>query len=834
MSKYIEVVVGLPIDRLFHYAIPSHLEEEAALGKRVLIPFGSRQITGYIVGFIEESLTDRIKEIIDVIDREPVLSPRMLKLTKWVSDYYLSPWGQVIEVALPIGTKLESRRVIKLKDFDLVKVIPEIEKKSFDQAQVLRILEGKKELDLEGIMRKMNPAPLSKKKELNSKRCGVKKKGVYSAVNALEKKGLVESRLVLKERLVRPKTIRMVKEKEISEEILKKLENRAPKQAQALRILRESKEEMTPLQLAEKARTSTATIKSLKEKGFLDYVLKEVRRRAKEIEKVEKDIEKLKLTDEQRKALGVIKKSIGEKKGEVILLQGPRGSGKERIYLEAITHSLSKGRGAILLYPEIIFASRAFARLTSCLGDRVGILHSELSPGVRYDEWQRIKKGMANVIIGTRLAIFAPVKNLGLIIIDGEEETSYKQEEVPRYYAREVALRRARESGATVILSSGSPTLESYYEVKNENYRLVRLSQRIDKRKLPEIKLVDMRLELTQKKNRSIFSLELQERMRKRLEGKGQVILFLNRRGFASFILCRECGLVLRCPNCNLSLTYHFPQAFLHCHHCNYSIKVPNICPNCRGYYMRPFGIGTQRVEEEIRKLFPKARVMRMDTDTTRKKGSYQRMVKAFEERRVDILVGTQMVLKGLEFKGKVLLGVVSADTALNLPDFRATERTFALLSQVGGKAGRGSLPDEVVIQTYTPEHYGIREACFGDYDSFYNREIEYRKELSYPPFTHLINILVRSNVEKQSQKVASHLASALIKAKKEEKVQILGPSPAPLARVKGQYRWQVALKGANIENLRRVLRPILKREKTLIRYSNVFIRVDVDPVALL
>ena len=816
MSRYLEVAVGLPIDRLFHYAVPSQLEKEVVLGKRVLIPFGSRQVTGYIVGFIEESPMDRIREIIDVIDRKPVLSPRMLRLTKWVSDYYLSPWGQVIKAALPIGMKMESKRVIRLKDIDLNEVIPEIEKKSCDQAEVLRILEGKKELNLEAIMRKM------------------KKKGVYSAVNALEKKGLVESRLVLKERLVKPKTIQIVKAKDISEEMLKKLKDKAPKQAQALRILKESKEEMTPLQLAEKVGTSTSTIKSLKEKGLLNYVLREVRRRAKEIKELEKEIGNLKLAEEQRKALGVIGKSIDEKKGEVILLQGPRGSGRERIYLEAITYSLSRGRGAILLYPEIIFASRAFARLTSYLGHRVAILHSELSPGVRYDEWRRIKKGMADVIIGTRLAIFAPLKNLGLIIIDGEEETSYKQEEVPKYHAREAALKRAKESGTTVILSSGSPTLESYYEVKNENYRLVRLSQRIDKRKLPEIKLVDMRIELTQKKNRSIFSLELQERMRKRLEGKGQVILFLNKRGFASFILCRECGLVLRCPNCNLSLTYHFPDSILCCHHCNYSISIPDICPSCRGHYMKTFGIGTQRVEEGVRKLFPKARVIRMDADTTRKKGSYERMVKAFEEGEADILVGTQMVLKEIEFKSKVLLGVVSADTALNLPDFRATERTFTLLSQVIGRAGRGSLPDEVIIQTYTPEHYGIQEACFGDYESFYNRETEYRKELSYPPFTHLINILVRSNVEKQSQKVATQLASALMKAKKEEKVQILGPSPAPLARVKGQYRWQVALKGKNIENLRRVLRPILKREKTLTRRSNVFISVDVDPVALL
>ncbi|MBA7648078.1 primosomal protein N' [subsurface metagenome] len=816
MSRYIEVAVGLPIDRLFHYAIPTHLEEEVALGKRVLIPFGSRQITGYIAGSIEESPMDRIREIIDVIDREPILSPRMLRLTKWISDYYLSPWGQIIEAALPIGMKMESKKVIKLKEIDLVKVIPEIEKKSSDQAQVLKILEGKKEMSLEGIMRRM------------------KKKGVYSAVNALEKKGLVESRLILKERLVKPKTIQIVEAKEISEEVLKRLEKGAPKQAQALKILRESKEEMTPPQLAKKARTSTSTIKSLKEKGLLNYVLKEVRRRVKEIKELEKEIGKLKLTEEQRKALGVIERSIDQKKGEVILLQGPRESGKERIYLEAITRSLSKGKGAILLYPEIIFASRAFACFTSYLGDRVAILHSELSPGVRYDEWRRIKKGMADVVIGTRLAIFAPLKNLGLIIIDGEEETSYKQEEVPRYHTREVALRRAKESGATVILASGSPTLESYYEVKNEDYRLVRLSQRIDKRKLPEIKLVDMRIELTQKKNRSIFSLELQERMRRRLGGKGQVILFLNRRGFASFILCRECGHVLRCPNCNLTLTYHFPDRILRCHHCNYSIKVPETCPRCRGYYMRPFGIGTQRVEEAARKLFSKARVMRMDTDTTKKKGSYERIVRAFEERRVDILVGTQMVLKGVEYKGEVLLGVVSADTALNLPDFRATERTFALLSQVGGRAGRGSLPDEVIIQTYTPEHYGIREACFGNYESFYNREIEYRKELSYPPFSHLINILIRSNIESQAQRVASSLASALIRAKKKEPLQILGPSPAPLTRVKGQYRWQVALKGKDIENLRRVLRPILKREKTLTRYSNVFISVDVDPVALL
>jgi primosomal protein N' (replication factor Y) len=813
VNKYIKVTLGLPIDKLFHYAAPTHLQDDVAIGKRVLVPFGGRQITGYIVGFTEGPARGKIKDITEILDPEPVLSPRRLKLTKWIADYYLASWGQVIEATLPTGPKVESKKIVRLNASELARVIPEIEKKSANQAQVLRMLEARKEMSFRELERRM------------------KKGAAYSAVRALEKKGLVTSKLVLKEKGSKAKSIRIVKAKEIPKERWEDLEKKAPKQTQVLEILKESKKELTSSQLAKVAGTSISTIKSLEKKGFVEYLSKEIRRRVKKSEGVERELQKL--SEPQLGAFKEIRRSIGEKKKEVILLQGARGSGRERLYLEAIGYSLSQGRGVILLYPEVKYAVRAFGLLESYLGDRVGILYSTLSPGVRYDEWRRIKEGVVDVVVGIRSAVFAPVKDLGLIIIDGEEETSYKQEETPRYHTRQVALEIAEESQATVILTSGSPTLESYYEVKSGKYCLLKLSQAQPNSKLPKVKLIDMRLELTEKKNRSIFSLELQEAIEMRLERKEQVILFLNRRGFASFVLCRQCGLVLHCPNCNLSLTYHSPQGTLHCHHCNYSLHTPDICPKCRGHYMKSFGIGTQKVEEEAGKFFPGARVVRMDVDTTGKKGSYERIVNLFRDGGADILVGTQMVIQGLDFKGRVLVGVVSADTALNLPDFRATERTFTLLSQVMGRTGRGSVPDEVIIQTYTPEHYGIKEACFGDYDSFYAREIKYRKELSYPPFTHLINVVIRSDRENQAQRVASRLSENLVKIKKRRTFRILGPSPAPFFKVKGQYRWQVALKGENIKELQEVLRPALEEGKSFSNYRNISISIDVDPVAL-
>lgn len=543
--------------------------------------------------------------------------------------------------------------------------------------------------------------------------------------------------------------------------------------------------------------------------------------------------EPLKLTPAQQRALDRIGASIREKRHEVFLLHGITSSGKTEVYLQAIAQVLEQDRTAIVLVPEISLTPQTVERFKGRLGpDKVAVLHSAMLESRRLEEWKRIRSGTARVVVGARSAIFAPVEKLGLVVVDEEHEPSYKQEDAPRYHAREAGIHRAEGAGAAVILGSATPSMETYYratapEAGPGRFTLLELPERIDDVPLPHVEIVDMREEWAAGRRSRIFSRPLEEALAKTLEAGQQTILFLNRRGFSTFIHCRKCGYVLCCPACRISLTYHIATQRMICHSCRASQEPPEFCPQCRADYVRFQGIGTQKVESELARLFPAARIARMDSDATQARGSHAKILGAFSRHEIDVLVGTQMVAKGLDFPRVTLVGVISADTALNLPDFRSAERTFHLLTQVAGRAGRSRLPGQVIVQTYTPHHYAILAARTHDYASFYRQELAIRRQVGLPPFTRLVRMTTRSLREGKAIAFTESLAAAC-RNHFPPTVQVLGPAPAPVPKLRRQYRWQVLLNAPALAELQPGLPGLLKKQHPP---AGCYLAVDVDPL---
>jgi primosomal protein N' (replication factor Y) len=534
------------------------------------------------------------------------------------------------------------------------------------------------------------------------------------------------------------------------------------------------------------------------------------------------------LMEEQSRALRSIAAAIERNEHRTFLLHGITASGKTEVYLQAIDIVLGKGKNAIMLVPEISLTPQTVERFVSRFGEHVAVIHSALTDAKRFLEWKKIKDAKARIVVGARSAIFAPFDNVGLIIVDEEHETSYKQDDVPRYHARDVAEERARINNCPLILGSATPSLESYYKAKIGEYKLIKLTKRIEERLLPRVKIVDMRMELATRQKVTIFSKVLLDAVEATLKKHKQAMIFLNRRGFSTFVNCRQCGLVLKCKRCDAVMVYHFDEKSLVCHYCGYKSPPPDICPKCRSGYIRYFGLGTEKVESEISRVFAGARIARMDSDTTRKSGSHDRILGQFKSGDVDLLVGTQMIAKGLDFPEVTLVAVVSADVSLNLPDFRAGERTFNLLTQVAGRAGRGEDGGEVIVQTYAPHHYAILAAAKHDYEKFYEEEIALRKELSFPPFVNLIKVTVRARNEDLASKVAGDLAVAI---KSEDKdAMVAGPAPATISRMRGYFRYNVILKGPNRLGLCNLLKKVLSSFK---KPHGVLIAVDVDPISM-
>lgn len=797
-------------DKIFSYAVPDDMEVE--IGHRVIVPFGrgNKKIAGYVIGFTDtiEFNKEKLKSIIKLAEPEPLISKNMIEMVKWMREKYLCYYIEAIHSLLPANVRIKTTYYYEIVD-------------NYDEKELLK--QGNTEL-LQDILEFIDTnGGKASKEELRDN---------YNdnfLENSLRK--LIKLRM-----LKRTQSIKKTESKKYerllyinsNSEDKANIPANAKKQEMALDIINRNPG-INIATIKKEFNISTQVINSLLDKNLIIVEEKEVYRLIKE-EIPQETIKNL--TMEQLKAIDSIIDSFN--KNNHVLLHGVTGSGKTEIYLKLIEKELKLGRQGIVLVPEISLTPQMIRRFVGRFGDTVAVMHSGLSDGEKYDEWRRISQGKAKVAVGARSAIFAPFNNLGIIIIDEEHEHTYKSETRPKYDAREIAKKRCEIEGCKLLLGSATPTIESYYRAQNEllNYNLVSLENRVNQKPMPSMEIVDMREEL-KKGNKSIFSENLKNKILNTVNENNQMILFLNRRGYSTFVSCRSCGYVVKCPNCNISLTYHAKGNYLSCHYCGYSKVNPKTCPSCNSNYIRYFGIGTQKVEKEFQNNFGILNVLRMDADTTTRKNSHKKILDSFRNRKSDVLIGTQMIGKGHDFPDVTLVGIITSDTYLNMPDFRAAEKTFQMITQAAGRAGRGDKPGRVIVQTYSPEHYSLLHAKYHDYVGFYNEEIKLRKEMNYPPFSHMGNIIISGFLEAEVEKAAKDAGKTLFMIIKEMKnVEIWGPASAPLSKIKNKYRWQIVLKTEK-ENQ---LLDIMTKFNNSNTYSNnsISIGMDINPINML
>ena len=807
MKEIVEVAVGLPVSKTFHYLIPERMRGSLQVGMRVLVPFKGRKVTGFCLDLLDQppkGIEEKLREVEDLLDEAPLIDPQMLRFCRWISDYYLYPLGEVIKAGLPPGLHLKSELVLSLTDDGLKALIRE----SLEPVpkKVLREIERCGKISLKRVL-KIFPGEISRPQ-----------------LFSLKRKGLLNIEAELEGKEVRPKFERIVRY-----EGGESLHPVSKKESEILRWVEERGEISYP-ELSKRFKSPSKPVRSLQEKRLLSIALHEVCRDLS-VQSELKPYPKPELTPDQEKALGEILKGIDSKRFSPFLIHGVTGSGKTEVYLRAIEEVLNHGMEAIALVPEISLTPQLLSRFKDRFGENLALLHSGLGRGERYDQWRKIWKGEVKIALGARSAIFAPFKNVGIIIVDEEHDPSYKQEEKLKYHARDIAVVRAKESEATLLLGSATPSLESFYNAERGKFRLLTLPERIGRKPLPKAEVVDM------KNEKGLLSEKLKAALRKNIEEKRQSLLFLNRRGFANFILCPECGFTFKCPNCSVTLTYHLRNRSLQCHYCDYRIKAPGDCPKCGGHRLRGMGIGTERLEQEIKDLFPGIEVGRMDRDTTSRKHSHQQILKGLESGKTDILVGTQMIVKGHDFPNVTFVGVISADTSLHFPDFRSSERTFQLLTQVAGRAGRGEALGEVVIQTFNPDHNSILRAKDHDFDGFYREEIGFRQALEYPPFSRLINFRLTGNSEKRTKMASEEMeriGQLLLKRGYGKGIELLGPGTAPFVRLKGKFRFQMLAKGKSPRLLHQFAKELAQQMEIQTRGKRVNLDIDVDPVFIL
>ncbi|RSJ20732.1 primosomal protein N' [Streptococcus intermedius] len=785
-----KVIVDVPLmqtDRPYSYVVPKEFSTMLEIGMRVHVPFGkaNRLIQGIVVGLVEER-TIGLKEIVEVLDFTPVLNEEQL----WLAE--------------------ELRKSVFAYKISILKaMLPGFLNSSYD-----KILHAQPALTKEDRMLIFG--------NVDQRHFSSLDKTLQAKVMRLTRQGAIQ----LEYQATDQKHIKTEKWYRVHHERLGQLDipNRAKKK-QALRSLLQNQ---TSLQrLADLKETfSREVIHYFIEQDVLQVIEKEVSRSETYFENVSAT-SALVLNEEQKVAVQAITQQIGHT-GNPFLLEGVTGSGKTEVYLQVIQEALSRGKTAIMLVPEISLTPQVTNRFISRFGKKVAILHSGLSNGEKYDEWRKVERGEAQVVVGARSAIFAPLKNIGAIIVDEEHEASYKQDSNPRYHARDVALLRAKYNQAVLVLGSATPSLESRARAGKGVYHFLQLTKRANPQaQIPEVEIVDFRDYIGQNEA-SDFTPVLLEAIKDRLEKKEQVVLMLNRRGYSSFVMCRECGAVDSCPNCDISLTLHMDTKSMNCHYCGFSKVIPHSCPNCSSRSIRYYGTGTQKAYDELAEAFPQARILRMDVDTTRKKGSHEQILKKFEERHADILLGTQMIAKGLDFPNVTLVGVLNADTALNLPDFRSSERTFQLLTQVAGRAGRAEKAGHVIIQSYNPRHYAIVFAKNQDYEGFYAYEMGVRRQLSYPPYYFTVGITLSHKIEAEVIKKSYEVLN-LIRSGLSNKVLVLGPTPKPIARTHNLYHYQLIIKYRFEEHLQDVLNQVLDwtQEKD---NQNLRLIIDKEP----
>ncbi|MFV8827097.1 primosomal protein N' [Alkalihalobacterium sp. APHAB7] len=795
------VIVDVPsgqTDRLFDYKIPSKWYDVLEKGMRVVVPFGPRSIQGFVVEITESSTVEKLKEIKEILDVTPVLTEELLELGNWLTEQTLSYKISAYQVMLPaaLKTKVE-KQLLCLQEIQLLPI---------------------------SLQPFFNKQPLVKWNEIVDT-----DPSLLTSIKDAVKCGLLEVQYAVKDK-GKKQTHRMIESllsKDQLKDLLVGLPQRAEKQLAIVHYFIENGEQVPLIRLIELTQSSRQSVKSLIDKGVLVEKEKEFYRDPF-INETFAQTKPLQLTDQQQQVTIPILDSIEENVHKTFLLHGVTGSGKTEIYLQVIDRVLSEGKEAIVLVPEISLTPQMVDRFKGRFGSQVAVLHSGLSLGEKYDEWRKIHRKEVRVAVGARSAVFAPFENLGIIIIDEEHEGSYKQDEMPKYHARDVAIFRGHYYCCPVVLGSATPSLETYARAKVGRYELLTLGERVNQGPLPTVEIVDMREELRDG-NRSMFSSSLFEKMKDRIDKKEQMVLLLNRRGFSTFVMCRDCGYVANCEHCDISFTYHKTNHSLKCHYCGHEERMITTCPSCSSEHVRFFGTGTQRVEEELGKVLPEARVIRMDVDTTRRKGSHQKLLKDFGEGKADILLGTQMIAKGLDFPNITLVGVLTADTMLHLPDFRSSERTFQLLTQVSGRAGRHKLPGEVVVQTYTPEHYSIELVKEHDFVTFFQREILIRKGSGYPPYYHIALI----NVSHQELPKVIHVTEKITQFLKQQltnEANILGPVASPIARLKNRYRYQCMIKYKNEPMLGKILREIQQHYSRETARGDLQISIDMNP----
>jgi primosomal protein N' (replication factor Y) len=804
---FVRVAVSIPSDKAFLYSVPAELVKDVFIGKRVLVPFGKRKMTGYILEIPEESDIKETKEIIEVLDREPLFGKKDLEFYRWMNNYYMHYLGKSLKAILPGGIDVESNLWLKLSGK---------EKKTKDiklsplQKKIIHILGD-------------SPKGLSIRKLKKE----IKKNQIYEDIKTLQHLMFITVEDRLKKPGVTAKTEKIINLTKEPASDLRLTE----KQKKIIDFLSRNGE--TPLSsLTTQFKNASATTRSLEKKGIVCSFAREVYRTpSKDLQIGAENTAKI-LTDDQQVAFREIREGISSNRYSPFLLHGVTGSGKTEIYFRAIEEILKSNGSVIFLVPEIALTPQLLSRVKERFDNReIAIIHSGISQSEKYDEWRRIQRGDARIVIGVRSAIFAPARNLRLIIVDEEHDTSYKQDERMTYNARNLAVVKAKLNSATVVMGSATPGIQTHYNIHKKDFRYLSLTKRVDNKPLPQVEIIDMKEERNSKGSVPVLSRSLRNAIHDTVQTGKQTLLFLNRRGFTTFLYCLDCGYIFRCLNCSVSMTHHIKDNTLRCHYCNFSIKAPPICPACGGSRINSYGMGTEKVEEEIKALFPEARVKRMDSDTTQKKGSYAKILKSLDKREIDILIGTQMITKGHDYPNVTLVGVLSADTSINIPDFRAAEKTFQLITQVSGRGGRGDTPGRVIVQTFNPEHYAIKRAREHDFPGFYSDEIPIRRELGYPPFSRMVNFRISSLKRDKTIKCAKELefiARDLSRNKgSEKKIRVIGPAEAPIAKIKGRYRWHMLLMGENIKILHKLTRDILSKAKK----TESTIKVDVDPI---
>ena len=818
MSRVVSVAVPVPALTLLSYEVPEALPLPQ-IGARVLVPLGTRLVTGCVVRRTADPAVTTLKPLVDVFDPEPMLPAEVVDLALWVSEYYACGPGEAVAAAMPPRAWVVSERQARITDAGVTALGGQ---PGASRHAVLELL-------AEGCARPV--AQLGRLLAKRRSRSARGAAGLHALLGAMARDGLVTLTQPLKGTASAFKTIRVARITAHGLALVEGGTSLGARQREALELLRGTPAGVAVPELTRHG-ISSETVRRLVEKGGLTLSREVIERdpwatETLETAEPESGSDRV-LTADQQRAVDALMEAARSGRFSVALLHGVTGSGKTEVYQRLARAALDSKRQALILVPEIALTPAVASSFRQAFGARVAVQHSGLSNGARHDQWYRIRRGEVDVVVGTRSAVFAPLSSVGLIVVDEEHDASYKQEESPRYHGRDVAIMRAKRSDALVVLGSATPSLESYRHATSGHYRRLVLPRRVRSRPLPAVRIVDMREELAARGPDVVLSRHLTAALDARLTRGEQALVLLNRRGFAAAVFCRQCGRSLECPHCSVSLTFHRAASQARCHYCGYARARPVSCPECAGPYLEQIGFGTERVEAEILNRWPAARVARLDRDTTRRKGAAARLLGRFASGAVDILVGTQMVAKGHDFPRVTLVGVVSADVGLGLADYRAAERTFQLLTQVVGRAGRGEVPGEAIVQTLYPDHYSIRHACSQAYEPFYAEEMRFRQAMRYPPVVSLVSAVVRGTNYRQTMQEAADLVARM--QGRASRFRVLGPAPAPIGRLRGQYRVQLFLKGPQRREMREALLAALDGRAELKRR----VVIDVDPLSML